>query len=83
MRRAEVKDAVARAQAYADAVRRGRVVAVQLADPGMLDGANPPESPVPMVRTVAAETDDGATSLVLEPAQILVRAEVDARFEAD
>ena len=37
-RKAAVDDAVSKAQAYADAVRRGRVRAVQLADPGMLDG---------------------------------------------
>ena len=36
MRKAAVDDAIAKAQVYANAVRRGKVVALQLSDPGML-----------------------------------------------
>ena len=49
-RKAAVDDAVAKAQSYANAVRRGKVVAVQLADPGMLTRSR---------RERRADPDDG------------------------
>jgi uncharacterized protein YggE len=76
-RKAAVDDAVAKAQAYADAVRRGRVVAVELADPGMLDDVGGELPVLPVARAVAAE------GLALVPEDITLRVEVDARFVAD
>ncbi|MEH3033928.1 MAG: SIMPL domain-containing protein [Aeromicrobium erythreum] len=78
-RKAAVDDAVAKAQAYADAVRRGRVVAVELSDPGMLDHAGEPPWPRGAL-TKAAFTDGGG--LVLEPPPIVVAVQVDGRFTA-
>ncbi|WP_375001579.1 SIMPL domain-containing protein [Aeromicrobium sp. CTD01-1L150] len=83
VRKAAVDDAVVKAQAYADALRRGRVVAVELSDPGMLDGAAGVDPPVPMARLAGAAADGGDGSLALEPEEIVIRVEVDARFRAD
>lgn len=81
-RKAAVEDAVVKAQAYSDALRRGRVVAVELSDPGMLDGVAGIDPPVPMARLAGAEAG-GAGSLALEPEEIVIQVEVDARFRAD
>lgn len=79
VRRAAVDDAVAKAQSYADAVRRGRVIAVQLADPGMLGG--PGDAPVPMMKAASADmVGGGGPELVLTPDEIVIQVEVDARF---
>lgn len=79
VRKAAVEDAVAKAQSYADAVRRGRVVAVQLADPGMLGG--PGDAPVPMMKAASADMMGGSgAELVLTPDEIVIQVEVDARF---
>ncbi|MGJ9411832.1 SIMPL domain-containing protein [Aeromicrobium sp. CF4.19] len=80
VRKAAVDDAVTKAQAYADAVRRGRVTALELSDPGMLDGAGS-EPPVTMARLASAEAPAG--SLALEPDDIVIHVDVDARFKAD
>lgn len=80
-RRSAVDDAVAKAQAYADAVRRGKVVAVHIADPGMLSGSDAGASPV-LLKSAELSAGAGA-ELVLTPDEIVVRAEVDARFHAD
>lgn len=81
VRKAAVDDAVTKAQTYADAVRRGRVVALQLADPGMLDG----RGDAVVVGAVARGLDVGAdrSGIALVPEDIVVRVEVDARFQAD
>jgi uncharacterized protein YggE len=83
-RKAAVDDAVAKAQSYANAVRRGKVVAVELADPGML--ANDPGGlpPMPMMAKASFgdSTGDGP-SLDLTPAEIVIHVDVDARFVAD
>ncbi|MCO7240727.1 SIMPL domain-containing protein [Aeromicrobium sp. CnD17-E] len=81
VRKAAVDDAVSKAQTYADAVRRGRVVALQLADPGMLDG----RGDAVVVGAVARGLDVGAdrSGIALVPEDIVVRVEVDARFQAD
>lgn len=83
VRKAAVDDAVAKAQSYADAVRRGRVVAVQLADPGMLGG--PGEGPVPMMKAASADMmrGGGGPELELTPEEIVIEVEVDARFTSD
>ncbi len=82
VRKAAVDDAVVKAQAYADAVRRGRVTAVELADPGMLerDGSGAPPVPMTLSRAGSPEGGDGP---VLEPEEIVIHVEVDARFHAE
>jgi len=85
IRKAAVENAVMKAQAYADAVRRGRVVAVRIADPGMLNRSED-HVPGPYAREmkVAAFADGGGdASLQLTPADIVIRVEVDAQFSAD
>jgi uncharacterized protein YggE len=82
VRKAAVDDAVAKAQAYANAVRRGKVVAVQIADPGMLAG--PGEGPShPMTKAAFGLADGQGAELDLTPDEIVIRVEVDARFRAD
>jgi uncharacterized protein YggE len=81
VRKAAVDNAITKAQAYADAVRRGRVTALEIADPGMLNGSGEP-SPIPFdVRAVSA--DDRVAQLELTPDEIVVHVEVDAHFTAD
>lgn len=81
-RKAAVDDAVATAQGYADAVRSGKVVAVQIADRGMLSGSG--ESSPPALYAAAAFKGDAAgPGLDLTPGEIVIRVEVDARFRAD
>lgn len=84
IRKAAVENAVAKAQAYADAVRRGRVVAARLADPGMLNPSDD-SGPAPYARKVemAAFDGGGGPELQLTPADIVIRVEVDAQFTAD
>lgn len=85
IRKAAVENAVAKAQAYADAVRRGRVTAVRLADPGMLNSSDvaPPGAYAREMKVAAFAADGGASSLQLSPAGIVLRVEVDAHFTAD
>jgi uncharacterized protein YggE len=81
VRKAAVDNAITKAQAYADAVRRGRVTALQIADPGMLNGGGD-QSPIPLMMTsaVGSETSSG---LDLTPEEIVIHVEVDAHFAAD
>jgi uncharacterized protein len=79
VRKAAVDHAITKAQAYADAVRRGRVTAVQIADPGMLNGSGE-HPPIPFA--MAAETDT-TSDLDLTPDEIVIHVEVDAHFLAD
>lgn len=84
VRKSAVDDAVAKAQAYANAVRRGRVIAEQLADPGMLAG--PSDEPVVGGRAFAAMSMDmgaGGPQLELIPQEIVIHVDVDARFRAE
>jgi len=82
VRKAAVEDAVAKAQTYANAVRRGKVVAQQLSDPGMLTG--PSEPPMPMAyKSMAMDSMGAGPSLDLTPADIVISVEVDARFRAE
>lgn len=80
VRKAAVDDAVAKAQVYANSVRRGKVVALQLSDPGMLN-SQPQEYGV-MQKAMMADAG-GGLSLALAPEQIVIRIEVDARFSAE
>lgn len=81
VRKAAVDNAITKAQAYADAVRRGRVTALEIADPGMLNGSGDP-SPIPL-NLRAASADDHVAELELTPDEIVVHVEVDAHFTAD
>jgi uncharacterized protein YggE len=82
VRKAAVEDAIAKAQVYANAVRRGKVVALQLSDPGMLSN-NPQELGPPMAKMMASADMGGGPSLALAPEQIVIHIEVDARFAAE
>ena len=83
IRKAAVDDAVAKAQSYANAVRRGKVVAVQIADPGMLAGPGDAGAS-PFHKAAALGLSDGTgAGLDLAPEEIVIRVEVDARFRAD
>ena len=79
VRKAAVDNAITKAQAYADAVRRGRVTALQIADPGMLNGSS---DHIPIPFTMAAAGSDTA-DLDLTPEEIVIHVEVDAHFAAD
>lgn len=82
VRKAAVEDAIAKAQVYANSVRRGKVVALQLSDPGMLN-SNPQEYG-PMPKMMMAQADmGGGPSLALVPEEIVIHIEVDARFTAE
>lgn len=78
LRRRAVDDAVAKAQAYSDAVGRGPVRAIQLADPDML-ATGPQARIMPMMATAAP---DAASTLELRPEDIQIAVAVDARFVA-
>lgn len=82
VRKAAVDDAVTKAQSFADAVRRGRVTALELSDPGMLDRGGAPGGPEPRLDALAAGDQERAT-LEVVPADIVIRVEVDARFHAE
>lgn len=84
VRKAAVDDAVTSAQAYADAVRRGRVTVVEIADPGMLGGGTGDAGHLPMAKAAvfSGTADDGPT-FHLEPQDIVLEASVDARLTAD
>lgn len=81
MRKAAVDDAVQKAQVFANAVRKGKVVPQQLADPGMLGHAGEASGATPRFALMA----DGAAGpeLTITPDEIVIRVEVDARFSAD
>ncbi|HUS21039.1 MAG TPA: SIMPL domain-containing protein [Aeromicrobium sp.] len=79
LRRAAVDDALIRAQAYADALRRGRVVATRIADPGLLDSGGGPRPYA--LKMESAVADSGGLQLTPEPVRIHVA--VDAGFTAD
>lgn len=84
VRKSAVDDAVAKAQSYANAVRRGKVVAVELADPGML--TTPVESPGPSPMMAKASFDGvpgSGPELDLSPDDIVIHVDVDARFRAE
>jgi hypothetical protein len=84
VRKAAVDDAVLKAQIYANAVRRGKVVAVQISDAGMLTG--PPDGPGParlMAKMASADLGGVGPSLDLSPDDITIYVEVDARFLAE
>lgn len=80
LRRAAVDDAVNRAQTYADALRRGRVVATRIADPGLLDSGGGPRPYALRMEAVGADAGGG---LQLTPEPVRIHMAVDAGFRAD
>lgn len=71
------RDAVTRAQAYADALGLGQVRPVAIADAGMLDTRPQSGPPAAYLRAAAV---GGASDVELEPEHIEVSAALDARF---
>lgn len=81
VRTSAVENAVVKAQGYADALRRGKVAAVHIADRGMLADSGD-GSPVPFAAATFSRADGSGPGLDLTPEQIVIRVEVDARFRA-
>lgn len=76
-----VTEAATRAQEYADALGLGAVRPVAIADVGMLSDSM---AGAPTMRAMKfADAAESMPELGLEPADIRVQAEVDARFVAD
>jgi uncharacterized protein YggE len=83
-RKAAVDDAVLKAQVYANAVRRGKVVAEQISDPGMLTGPHDGgPGPARLMAKMVSDAPGGGPSLDLSPEEIAIYVEVDARFRAE
>jgi uncharacterized protein YggE len=80
LRRAAVDDALTRAQTYADALRRGRVVATRIADPGLLDSGGGPR---PYALKMESAVPDTGGRLQLTPEPVRIHVAVDAGFTAD
>jgi uncharacterized protein YggE len=78
LRRAAVDDAVNRAQNYADALRRGRVVPTRISDPGLADG--PPRPYSVKLESAMADAGDG---LQLTPQPVHIHVVVEAGFAAE
>ncbi|MDT0201321.1 SIMPL domain-containing protein [Nocardioides sp. AE5] len=77
-----VRDALARAQGYADALALGAVRPIHLADAGMLDGqGRDGHQPMAFAARAAMPSDSPDFSFV--PEDIVVRAVVDGRFATD
>lgn len=83
VRKAAVDDAVTKAQSYANAVRRGKVVALELADPGMLAHHADEAGVLPMGKAAFADPGRGGPALDLTPDDIVIHVNVDARFRAE
>lgn len=81
LRAEAVAEATAKAQAYATAAGRGDVVAVQLADPGML--GDEPAGPRAARMMVGAAPPGSGPALELRPDDIRLAIAVDARFIAE
>jgi uncharacterized protein YggE len=83
VRKAAVDDAVTKAQSYANAVRRGKVVALQLADPGMLTSQAEGTAAFPVLAKAASADSPAGPELHLTPEEIVIHVDVDARFQAE
>ncbi|MFD4292874.1 SIMPL domain-containing protein [Rhodococcus sp. NPDC058505] len=87
VRRLAVADAIEKAQIYTESLGLGAFHAAAIADTGMLGVPTPPgplargamRAAAPMA---AMATDAGGPALVLEPGQVTISADVEARFEA-
>lgn len=80
VRTAAVQDAVARAQAYADALGLGPVTPVAVADAGMLSSGIGPSTMAAAAYMRGSAGGGGGNEIGLLPEDIEVKAEVDARF---
>lgn len=79
LRREAVEDAIAKAQAYSDAVGRGPVTPTLLSDPDMVDRVPSPRGRM----MIAAAPPDSGPSLELRADDIEIDVAVDARFRAE
>lgn len=79
LRKAAVDDAINRAQSYADALRRGRVVPTRIADAGLLEGGGGPR---PYAVKLESAMDAGG-GLRLTPEPVLIHVAVEAGFTAE
>ncbi len=77
-----VKDAVAKASIYAQALGLGTVTAIALADQGMLGDVAPQPGHGGFERAMAMKVSDGAPQLALNAEEVEIAAAVDARFVA-
>jgi hypothetical protein len=78
-----VRDALTRAQRYADALGLGTVRPVAIADPGMLVVSSPHGDGGDIAYLDAVPRSSGAPTVELVPEDIKVSASVDARFVTD
>ena len=84
VRAAAVRDAVTRAQQYADALGLGEIRPIAVADAGLLGLSLQPDGGGPGVGYLrAAAMPVGGTDVELSPEHIEVSATVDARFVAE
>ncbi len=74
--------AVARASAYATALGHGAVEPVEIADVGLLSGADTPPAAPMFARAATMSADASSGGVELRPAEIVVTAAVEARFRA-
>lgn len=80
VRGAAVKNALAKAQAYADAIGAGKVRVLAVADAGMLgEGLHPVSAPPASFQRAAAAGGGGGGGVEFAPQDISVSADVDAR----
>ncbi len=78
-----VSVAVARAEAYAAALRLASVTPIEIADVGLISHGQTPGAPQMMkARGAAFAAADSAPSMEYEPDEIVVSATVEARFHA-
>jgi hypothetical protein len=65
-------------------VRRGKVVALQIADPGMLAHHAAELGAAPLLGKAGfTDAPGGAPQLDLAPEEIVIHVDVDARFQAE
>ncbi|MFI8594096.1 SIMPL domain-containing protein [Microbacterium sp. NPDC078428] len=79
-----VREALARAAAYAAAIDRGSVTPLEIADQGLLlrSGDRPERAEPRALRAMAMSADTGGPSVQFEPQPIVVTVSVEGRFSA-
>lgn len=82
VQKAAMRDAVTRAQRYADAVGLGKVRPVNIADPGMLRAGQPPIVGPEAGLAFRMSSSPSGSNVELVPKGIELSAVVDARFVA-
>jgi uncharacterized protein YggE len=81
VRTAAIHDALAKAESYAAALGLLGVAPIAVADAGML-GDNTPTGSGPVPMAMAARMNDAGPAIELDPHDLAITAEVDARFVA-